>query len=220
MFISDIAFSNIEDAPTLHRCGNFILMDQDLVSTLTAKWFHRLIGQFLHQRLFSLQLVQSSVNQFWRLLGTVLVEMVGSFFAFCFSGAVDLEVLLAEDTWNISGAMLLLCRWEPFHTLQSIDFSTVALWVRLNDVPIEYFTQDFAFLLGNYFGVVLDVEWSCDRQIVGLSSPSAVAASLGLNENKECTLTIAPDMAAIVPQPPSPGFQMIISSKSDDSDMA
>ncbi|KAK2967659.1 hypothetical protein RJ640_030530 [Escallonia rubra] len=139
-------------------------LDPQLLSAQQGHWSLTLMGRFADSRIFSPQLVQSVVNQNWELLGPVSVEEVGDVFAFHFSTAEDLELLLSEGPWTIHGSLLILVRWFPFSCVPRLDFSHVDLWVRLHDIPAECFFYEAASDLGAHFGQVIDIDWSHRRQ--------------------------------------------------------
>ncbi|KAK2995979.1 hypothetical protein RJ640_001887 [Escallonia rubra] len=67
----------------------------------------------------------------------------------------------------MNGALLVVAHWHQFSCIPELDFSTVNLWVRLHDIPVELFLYEVAEQLGAHFGEVLEVDWSERRRNFG-----------------------------------------------------
>ena len=76
----------------------------------------------------------------WKPSGRVdMVDLGREFFLLRFSIIEDLEMVLKKGPWFIGEHVLSIRRWETnFKPLEAL-VSSVAVWVRLNELPIQYY---------------------------------------------------------------------------------
>ena len=117
---------------------------------LIVKVFSRSVGfSFLHERLMSL----------WKLVGKIDCVGLGKEFVLVqFVVSDDCEAILRNGPWFIGGNFLSLRPWEPDFKPSEANISLVAVWVRLNELPIEYYNVEALQIIGNAVGRVLRID--------------------------------------------------------------
>ncbi|KAI8573802.1 hypothetical protein RHMOL_Rhmol01G0303800 [Rhododendron molle] len=123
-------------------------------------WEKTLLGRFIDDRHFSESTIQQVVNSFWHTKGPVFVEKRSGVFCFHFEDQYDIECILAEQPWNVHGAVLVLQPWAPNTILPQLQFPAVDVWIQAHNIPIECYYSDLAHLLGSAAGHLLHVDWS------------------------------------------------------------
>lgn len=63
----------------------------------------------------------------------------GFFFLVRFSLKEDYERVLKDGPWFIGGHYLSIRNWEPNFKPSTASVSSIAMWVRLSELPIEYY---------------------------------------------------------------------------------
>ena len=67
----------------------------------------------------------------------------------------DYEAILRKGPWFIRGNFLSIRPWEPDFRLAMANISSVAVWIRLNELPIEYYNAEALHQIGKLIGNVL-----------------------------------------------------------------
>jgi len=101
---------------------------------LIVKVYGKSIGfNFLQSRLLSL----------WKLVGRLdYVDLGHRFFLTTLSLKEDHEAVLKKGPWFIGEHFLSIRPWEPEFRPASVNVSSIAVWIRLNELPIEYYNVE------------------------------------------------------------------------------
>ena len=121
-----------------------------MAKLLIVKVFGKTIGyNFLHSKLLGL----------WKPSGRVdMVNLGREFFLLRFSIIEDLEMELKKGPWFIGVNFLSIRRWEANFKPSEALVSSVAVWVRLNELPIEYYDATVLKQINQALGIVLKVD--------------------------------------------------------------
>ncbi|KAF7124249.1 hypothetical protein RHSIM_Rhsim12G0080100 [Rhododendron simsii] len=169
--------SNTDDPDFIDQRGWLFPTDPVISSQLRNLWEKTLLGRFIDDRYFSEATIQQVVNSFWHTKGPVFVEKRSGVFCFHFDDLYDLECILAEQPWNVHGAVLVLQPWAPNTVLPQLEFPAMDVWVQAYNIPIECYYSDLANLLGSAAGQLLQVDWSDVRTRSLISSDSRIGHS-------------------------------------------
>ncbi|XP_075665616.1 uncharacterized protein LOC142635319 [Castanea sativa] len=95
----------------------------------------------------------------WKSIGKVdMIDLGRDFFLLRFSVDEDIEMVLKKGPWFVGGHFLSIRRWEAnFKPLEALVLS-VAVWVRLNELPIEYYDATVLRQIGKTLGTMLRVD--------------------------------------------------------------
>ncbi|KAL0007451.1 hypothetical protein SO802_008953 [Lithocarpus litseifolius] len=94
-----------------------------------------------------------------RLVGRMdCVDLGYGFFLNRFYAKEDLDFVLQKGPWFIGDNFLSLRPWEPFFKPSTASVSTIAVWVRLNELPIELYDRDVLRQIGEAIGRVLRID--------------------------------------------------------------
>ena len=117
---------------------------------LIVKVFGRSVGfNYLHNKLLAL----------WKPAGRLdCVSLGQGFFLTRLSLKEDYEAILRKGPWFIGGHFLSIRPWEPDFRPATANVSSVAVWIRLNELPIEYYNAEALHQIGKSVGIVLRVD--------------------------------------------------------------
>lgn len=117
---------------------------------LIVKVYRRSIGfNFLQTRLMSL----------WKPAGRLdCVDLGHGFFLTQLLLKEDFEAVLKTGPWFIGDHFLSIRPWEPDFKPALANVSSIAVWIRLNELPIEYYNAKALCLIGKAIGNVLRVD--------------------------------------------------------------
>ena len=120
------------------------------VKALIVKVFGRDVGyHFLRDKLLAM----------WKLAGRLdCVHLGRGFFLVRLSLREDVDNVLKKGPWFVGGHFLSIRPWEPNFRASSANVSSVALWIRLNELPIEYYNVEALQLIGGAIGNVLRID--------------------------------------------------------------
>ena len=118
--------------------------------SLIVKVYERAVGfSFLYGRLLSL----------WKPVGKIdCVDLGQEFFLIRFSVKEDCEAVLRNGPWFIGENFLSIRPWEPNFKPAEANISSVTIWVRLNELSIEYYHVEALQIIGNAIGKVLRID--------------------------------------------------------------
>ena len=118
--------------------------------SLIVKVYGRTIGfNLLHEKIYSL----------WRPMSCLDCVRLGyDFFLIRFALKVDYEAVLKKGLLFIGGHFLSIRLWEPYFKSSSANVSSVAVWIRLNELPIEFYNAEALVHIGKAIGNVLKVD--------------------------------------------------------------
>nr|POE44775.1 hypothetical protein CFP56_75157 [Quercus suber] len=113
---------------------------------LIVKVYGRVVGlSFLHSRLLSM----------WKPTGRLdCVDLEHEFFLTRFYLKEDFEATLKRGPWFIGEHFLSIRPWEPNFRLALTNVTSVAVWIRLNGLPIEYYNLEALLQIGKSIGNV------------------------------------------------------------------
>ena len=70
------------------------------------------------------------------------VDLSHGFFPVRFFSKEDLDSVLKKGPWFIGDFFLSLRPWELFFKPSTVNISLIAVWVRINELPIELYETE------------------------------------------------------------------------------
>ena len=147
-----------EEVEALHEGLVAVKFSKDFKQHIHTPWAKAIIVKvygksigfnFLYNRLLSL----------WKPAGRLDCVALGhGFFLVWLSLKEDYEAVLKNGPWFIGEHFLSIRPWEPNFRPASANVSSIAVWVRLNELPIEYYNAKVLLHMGKAIGNVLRVD--------------------------------------------------------------
>ena len=120
----------------------------------TKAIFVKLVG-----RTMGFNYIQTKLTQLWKPSGRMdCVNLGYGFFLIRFYAKEDLDFVLQKGPWFIGDHFLSLRPWEPFFKPSTASVSTIAVWVRLHELPFELYDRDVLRQIGEAIGKVLRID--------------------------------------------------------------
>jgi hypothetical protein len=121
-------------------------------------WKSTLVGHFVGQKL-PYPVVNSIANRIWISYGlSEVLSSDNSFFIFNFDSVDHATNVLERAPWNMANRPLVLKRWQPNMQFLKDDLARVPVWVRLYNVPLEYWTIKGLSCVASAIGVPLHAD--------------------------------------------------------------
>ena len=121
-------------------------------------WKSTLVGHFVGQKL-PYPVVNSIAKRIWGSHG--LSEVLSSdngFFLFTFDSVDRATNVLERAPWHMANRPLVLKRWHPNMQFLKDDLDRVLVWVKLYNVPLEYWTVKGLSCVASAIGVPLHTD--------------------------------------------------------------
>ena len=99
------------------------------------------------------------INALWKLKVKMdCVNLGRDFFLIRFSYSEDFDFVLRGGPWFIGGHYLAIMPWGPYFKAFEAKLSSVAVWVRLPKLPIEFYEALILKEIGSVIGPVLRID--------------------------------------------------------------
>ena len=124
---------------------------------IRAVWASSLIVR-VYGRSIGFNYIQTKLNALWKPTGRMDVIILGKeFFLTRFSCKEDHDVVLKKGPWFIGEQFLSIKPWEPNFKPSMTNVSSIVVWIRLNELPIEYYKVEVLKQIRNSVGKVLRI---------------------------------------------------------------
>ena len=155
---------------------------------LIIKAFGRKVGyNYLYLKLRSL----------WNPCGKMdCIDLGSDYFLIKFDLAEDVDRVLKGGPWFIGQQFLAIRQWEPEFRASEATFSSVAVWIRLPELPIEYYDPAILRRIGQAIGPVLRIDAHTTCGIRGRFARLCI--QVNLDKPLEKSLTIGKRNQAIL----------------------
>ena len=113
----------------------------------------------VYGRAVGLSFLQNRLLSMWKPAGRLdCVDLEQGFFLTRFYLKEDYEATLRRGPWFIGEHFLSIRPWEPNFRPETANVTSVAVWIRLNALPIEYYNSEALLKIGKSIGNVLRVD--------------------------------------------------------------
>ncbi|XP_061348232.1 uncharacterized protein LOC133293658, partial [Gastrolobium bilobum] len=130
-------------------------------------WEKALIVKLLGKKI-GVEFMKKKINVLWARKGKINVTDIGNdFFVVQFSEKDDLNFALNGGPWIVLGHYLSLRKWEPTFRPNSAGIAKIAAWIRLPDIPIEFYDEAFFRRIGNWLGKMIKVDSNTNAPVRG-----------------------------------------------------
>ena len=154
---------DISDEPSLeveglHEGLLAVKLSPDMRKKIRAKWAFAIIVKVVG-RTVGFHFLRNRVMSLWKPAGRLdCVDLGKDFFLMRFGLVEDYNNVLNGGPWFIGDHFLSIRRWEPNFKPTQASCSLVAVWIRLPELPFEYYELAVLKEIGNAIGPVLRID--------------------------------------------------------------
>ena len=135
-----------------------VKFSKDLKNEIRCPWTRALIVK-VYGRSVGFNFIQNKLLTMWKPAGRLdCVGLGQGYFLTRLSLKEDYENILRKGPWFIGEHFLSIRPWEPNFRPATANVSSMAVWIRLNELPIEYYNAKALHLIGKSIGNVLRVD--------------------------------------------------------------
>ena len=108
----------------------------------SKRWASTLVGCFVGGSL-PFSAVQNIARSIWRTDGLVdVLSIEKGFFLFRFANKEGMTTVVERGPWLFAGRYLVLQKWSPGLPLSKANLSSIPIWAKFHNVPIELWTEE------------------------------------------------------------------------------
>nr|XP_023873451.1 uncharacterized protein At4g02000-like [Quercus suber] len=135
-----------------------IKLSKETFSRIRAPWLKALIVK-VYGRTLGFNYLTFKINALWKPVAKLdCVNLGKDFFFIRFSSSDDYVKVLRGGPWFVGEHFLAIKQWEPYFKASEAKLSFVAMWVRLPELPIEFYDAAVLREIGSAIGPVLSID--------------------------------------------------------------
>ena len=103
--------------------------------------------------------MSSKLRTMWNPSGRIdCVDIGHDFFLIKFELQIDLDEVLKKGPWFVGQQFLAIRQWEPEYKASKATCSSIAVWIRLHELPIEFYNPIMLNNMGSTIGPMLHID--------------------------------------------------------------
>lgn len=135
-----------------------IKLSKETKARIRAPWSRALIVK-VFGRSVGYHYLTFKINALWKPTAKMDCVTLGKgFFLVRFSNSEDYDNVLRGGPWFIGDYFLAIKPWEPYFIASEAKLTSVAAWVRLPELPIEFYDTSVLCEIGSAIGPVLRID--------------------------------------------------------------
>nr|XP_023891840.1 uncharacterized protein LOC112003850 [Quercus suber] len=135
-----------------------VTLSKEVKQRIRAPWVNSLIVK-VYGRSVGFHFLQARLTSLWRPSGRMdIIDLGKEFYLVWFGLKEDFSEVLEKGPWFIGEHFLSIRPWEPNFKPSTANISSVAVWIRLTELPIEYYELDVLKQIGKAIGNVLKID--------------------------------------------------------------
>ena len=155
---SDSDDENREESNSVREGQVKMKLSKETKKRIHGPWSKAIIVKLVGKTV-GLNYMQSKLAQLWKPEGRMdCIDLSYGFFLVRFFSKEDLERVIKRGLWFIGGHFLSLRPWEPFFKPSTANVSLIAVWIMLNELPIELYETEVLREIGESIGKVLRID--------------------------------------------------------------
>lgn len=124
-------------------------------------WENSIVGHLVNHESLTLNIVNSWAQTSWGDFNLLSVfKLTNRFYLFKFRYLSGCSKVLDLSPWDVAGKFMVLRKWQPNINLSGKYLSTMPLWVKLYNVPLELWTRVGLSYVASAIGKPLDLDES------------------------------------------------------------
>ncbi|XP_074306482.1 uncharacterized protein LOC141641732 [Silene latifolia] len=125
---------------------------------LRKPWRHSLIIKMFDKNIGYLALMRK-LQAKWSIKGIlILTDLTNLYYVARFSSKEDYEFVITQGPWMIDDHYLTIRKWVPNFVPSEDRIKYLTAWVRIPNLPVEYFNETFLRKIGSKIGKVIRID--------------------------------------------------------------
>ncbi|XP_074306361.1 uncharacterized protein LOC141641605 [Silene latifolia] len=146
-----------EDGEDSSSCPKILLSKEEKIQ-LRKPWRHALIIKLFDKKIGYLSLIRK-LNAKWAIKGKLtLIDISDSYYVARFSCLQDYEHVITQGPWMVDDHYITIRKWVPNFVPSEDTIKYITAWVRIPNLPVEYFNEGFLRKIGSKIGKVIRID--------------------------------------------------------------
>ncbi|XP_048491355.1 uncharacterized protein LOC125492689 [Beta vulgaris subsp. vulgaris] len=142
---------------------NVVQFSKEKLSQLRKPWGLTLMGKCLGI-LVRPSFITQRVRLMWKPRGTLeVIDLGKDTYLFRFSLQDDYERALFGGPWYVLDHYLMVTQWQPNFIPTHNPFSSMAVWIHLPELPVEYYDKEALFTIASKLGKPIRVDYATNH---------------------------------------------------------
>jgi hypothetical protein len=166
LFRSEKSFGSLKYFAPSREDGKVVVKPpKEAMEEGILKWSPSLVGQFLDKPL-PYYIVKRFVDNLWAQYGKVEVFLLeNGLYLFRFRDEKTRDEVMEAKLWNIANKPLILRKWTPGMQLLKLSLSNVPVWIKLHNLPIEFWNNTCLSYVASGVGKPLCADFVTEEQL-------------------------------------------------------
>ena len=135
-----------------------VKLSKETKARIRAPWTKALIVK-VYGKSVGYSYLTFKINTLWKPSARMdCVNLGHDFFLIKFNDDSDYDRVLCGGLWFIGEQFLAIKPWEPYFKASEATFSTMAVWIRFPELPIEFYDSSILREIGSAIGPVLRID--------------------------------------------------------------
>ncbi|XP_018473791.1 uncharacterized protein At4g02000-like [Raphanus sativus] len=166
-----------------------IVLPEDDDFSAVERNSHSLLGRFLNPPCQNMSRMLRQMPKIWKVYDRVRgIALTRESFQFIFELESDIQTVLKQGFWTFDDWGMALDRWvecPPSNFLQ-----TAPVWLRISNIPVNYFTIKTIDAVAGAIGYVKEIEWDPEKPLLQNYVRVQVVLDLNLPVREKKSLTL------------------------------
>ncbi|XP_050277720.1 uncharacterized protein LOC126719182 [Quercus robur] len=135
-----------------------VTLSKETKARIRAPWVKALIVK-VYGKSVGFNYLTFKINALWKPIARMdCVNLGKDYFLIRFSNDEDYDKVLHGGPWFVGGHFLAIKPWEPYFKASEDKLTSVAVWVRFPELPIEFYDISVLKEIGSVIGPVLRID--------------------------------------------------------------
>ncbi|XP_075667014.1 uncharacterized protein At4g02000-like [Castanea sativa] len=136
-----------------------VKLSKEMKARIRVPWSKALIVK-VYGRLVGFHYLTFKINASWKPMAKMDCVTLGrDFILIRFSSINDYDKVLRGGPWIIGEYFLAIKPWEPYFKVFEAKLTSVVVWVRFSELPIEFYDAFILKEIGSVIGLVLRIDF-------------------------------------------------------------
>ncbi|CAI9094108.1 OLC1v1029782C1 [Oldenlandia corymbosa var. corymbosa] len=135
-----------------------ISFSDKLKGAFNKDWEHMVVVKWMGRKT-TLEGIKKKIKDLWQPTQEyTILDFKQDFYGVLLSNTEDEEKALLGGPWYIGGSCLAVQKWTPGFRPSKAKISSIAAWIRLSDLPVQYYHKVALDYIGNFVGRTIQID--------------------------------------------------------------
>ncbi|XP_075092262.1 uncharacterized protein LOC142172523 [Nicotiana tabacum] len=155
---SQVEERNDNPEPLITECIKVIALSEDDRQRIYEPWKYAIIVKLVGKRMMH-HYLQKKIQDLWRSTEDLqMIDLGENYYIIKFRKRDNMEKAIQQGPWFVNGHFLSITKWKPNFVASKERLTTTAVWIRLPQLPTEFYDGEILRKINNAIGRLLKVD--------------------------------------------------------------